>query len=196
MRVVPPGLHVTVVLAVAVLAALAPAVPPLRPGVAGIVLVELAALALGRAALLTRTTAPDRAKVTDERQAGARRGLPSLPPVPSGAGSPADRPGSPAAGAAPDLVERQLTSLARRTGRSLAGLGCAARSAAEAGRRVTPAVEAGLGAAARAVGRRAARQRATRSGRGMATGPTRAWTATANSAPTGPEPEPPGTTGF
>ncbi len=174
-RVVPPTVHVTLVLAVAVLAAASPVVPAFRPGVAGIVLVELAALGLGRAALLTRTSSPARASSVAapmENVAGS-----PLEAAPRSDGAAPSDGRTPAASTSRGLPEA-TASLARRTGRVLARLERATRSSTDAARPATPAVGVRVRAAARAAGRGLARRRAMR-----------------GAVPPGPEPGPPPTMG-
>lgn len=174
-RVVPPTVHVTLVLAVAVLAAASPVVPAFRPGVAGIVLVELAALGLGRAALLTRTSSPAQASsvaVSMKNVAGS-----PLEAAPRADGAAPSDGRTPAASTSRGLPEA-TASLARRTGRVLARLERATRSTTDAARPATPAVGVRVRAAARAAGRGLARRRAMR-----------------GAVPPGPEPGPPPTMG-
>ncbi|MGC8463868.1 MAG: hypothetical protein ACP5P9_09410 [Acidimicrobiales bacterium] len=174
-RVVPPTVHVTLVLAVAVLAAASPVVPVFRPGVAGIVLVELAALGLGRGALLTRTSNPVRASSVAAPTDDAADSPLEAASRSDGAATSDGR--TPAASTSREPPEA-TASLARRTGRVLARIERATRSTTDAARRAAPAAEAGVGAAARAAGRGLARRRA----RGGALSPS-------------PEPGPPPTTG-
>ena len=174
-RVVPPTVHVSFVLAVAVLAAASPVVPAFRPGVAGIVLVELAALGLGRAALLTRTSSPARASSVAapmENVAGS-----PLEAAPRSDGAAPSDGRAPVASTSRGLPEA-TASLARRTGRVLARLERATRSTTDAARPATPAVGVRVRAAARAAGRGLARRRAMR-----------------GAVPPGPEPGPPPTMG-
>ncbi len=174
-RVVPPTVHVTLVLAVAVLAAASPVVPAFRPSAAGIVLVELAALGLGRAALLTRTSSPARASsiaVSMENVAGS-----PLEAAPRADGAAPSDGRTPTASTSRGLPEA-TASLARRTGRVLARLERATRSTTDAARPATPAVGVRVRAAARAAGRGLARRRAMR-----------------GAVPPGPEPGPPPTMG-
>lgn len=176
-RVVPPTVHVTLVLAVAVLAAASPVVPAFRPGVAGIVLVELAALGLGRAALLTRTSSPARASsvaVSMEMKNVAGSPLEAAPRADGAAPSDGRTPAASTSRGLPEAT----ASLARRTGRVLARLERATRSTTDAARPATPAVGVRVRAAARAAGRGLARRRAMR-----------------GAVPPGPEPGPPPTMG-
>jgi hypothetical protein len=70
-RACGPRLHAVLDVTAAVLLALAPLVRPLRPGVIGIVVIELVAVAWLRLATLTRYTAPIRAARDDAVTTGA-----------------------------------------------------------------------------------------------------------------------------
>ncbi len=183
------------VVVVSALAAAAPAIPSLRPGVAGIVLVELASVGLCRLALLTRTAPVGRGPAVaaiagdevDERPVDPRR------PV-EWAGAVVGLGAEPGAEPDPRPDEGLAPSLARRAGRSFAGLERVARSAAGGARRAAPVVDAGLGAAARAAGRTAGRRGTGRAPDGGSTRGLGTWKSAVSRAPTSAEPEPPGAT--
>jgi len=132
-RVCGARLHGALDVAVALAAAAAPAVPVLRPDAAGVVVVEVAAVAWLRLATLTRYRRP----------AGADNTVaPGSAPPPDPAGPPpagargAGTPAQPAGGAVGTPVARTLGVLAGRSSRRLPGArAMLAGGAREAGRR-------------------------------------------------------------
>ncbi len=128
-RLCPRQLHAVLVVVASAAIALAPILPVLRPDLAGIVVVEFAAVGLVRLATLTRTAEPavraeDRAPAVPTVPTTGAPAVPTVPTVPT--------TGAPAAdGPAQDERDVSRPSVAEQSGRAAAAATLAGQRAVE-----------------------------------------------------------------